>query len=501
MYMKKSKRNVVWMVLFFVMVVLISCTNEEEESSQKIEIEDQAEQLEIDWDEPITIFYESNGVLLNFSNVYPNVKFNAYQMASSTEANEKDCLKYCIEKYGDPDIILINSALTDDISSNRIERWYQEGLIADLEGMYAEDDDLEVSDYIPGTFEILYNEEVLLGIPLSWSMQGLIVPESNVSESHLSLLQNEFNGEELFNALLKELESRKYNDKLFWADWELPFDPISLLIDMGAIIKTENDEYIVDEKLFASLYEFCMLVRSLEEQYRNMNDIDFSKYQGKLALDPTMYDGEYFGLSILGAPQVSMIYAKSIANHFGNTIKMYWIPSANDGTKYIGKVQEIALLGGNSLRKAQAYEVIRMMMDMPVNIINQPGPTAHNPNTFSPVNIQEAINMLEYFDALDVQNLIIRDWSEEVYYTIEKQKLSEDEKQKIIEMIENMVDLDFDLDLQVKVTEISSIYNYYVGEYVKDYKHCYLEIMRVLNPESEKWNMTPEEVEDYMSTE
>ena len=116
--MKKSKRNVVWMVLFFVMVVLISCTNEEEESSQKIEIEDQAEQLEIDWDEPITIFYESNGVLLNFSNVYPNVKFNAYQMASSTEANEKDCLKYCIEKYGDPDIILINSALTDDISSN-----------------------------------------------------------------------------------------------------------------------------------------------------------------------------------------------------------------------------------------------------------------------------------------------------------------------------------------------------------------------------------------------
>ena len=199
--MKKSKRNVVWMVFFFVMVILISCTNEEEESSQKIEIEDQAEQLEIDWDEPITIFYESNGVLLNFSNAYPNVKFNAYQMASSTEANEKDCLKYCIEKYGDPDIILINSALSDDISSNRIERWYLEGLIADLEGMYAEDDDLEVSDYIPGTFEILYNEEVLLGIPLSWSMQGLIVPESNVSESHLSLLQNEFNGEELFNAL------------------------------------------------------------------------------------------------------------------------------------------------------------------------------------------------------------------------------------------------------------------------------------------------------------
>ena len=29
-------------------------------------------------------------------------------------------------------------------------------------------------------------------------------------------------------------------------------------------------------------------------------------------------------------------------------------------------------------------------------------------------------------------------------------------------------------------------------------KYCYLEIMKALNPDSEKWNMTPEEIEAFL---
>ena len=76
----------------------------------------------------------------------------------------------------------------------------------------------------------------------------------------------------------------------------------------------------------------------------------------------------------------------------------------------------------------------------------------------------------------------------------------QEEKQKIQEVIVGIKDLTFKYD---DISE-SEIYYSYENEYVYNNgslntKLCYFELMRAMNPESEKWNMTPEEIAAFVN--
>ena len=99
---------------------------------------------------------------------------------------------------------------------------------------------------------------------MSWSMQGLIVRESKAKESALALLPDDYTGEELFQALMKEIENQENAEEFFWPNWIST--PIDLLLDMNEVKKGENGEVCIEEALFHSLYEFDMK-RTIIDEY------------------------------------------------------------------------------------------------------------------------------------------------------------------------------------------------------------------------------------------
>ena len=197
-----------------------------------------------------------------------------------------------------------------------------------------------------------------------------------------------------------------------------------------------------------------------------------------------------------GAPQVNAVYANSVAKHNRENIHTYWIPTAEDEAAYVGDVRNIAFVGANSARKQQAYDVIRLMMDMPITIIIEPSGN-NDPSTFCPVNINRALQMLEYLDDGE-ENLVIKNLKGMMVDSIEKEKLSKDEKQKVVDVITGVVDLQFQFD----ATEVYSICSSYVDSYKEgndiNHRQCYFEVMKSLNPESEKWNLTQEEIKAFV---
>ena len=105
--------------------------------------------------------------------------------------------------------------------------------------------------------------------------------------------------------------------------------------------------------------------------------------------------------------------------------------------------------------------------------------------------------MLEYLDDGE-ENLVIKNLKGMMVDSIEKEKLSKDEKQKVVDVITGVVDLQFQFD----ATEVYSICSSYVDSYKEgndiNHRQCYFEVMKSLNPESEKWNLTQEEIKAFV---
>lgn len=453
----------------------------------EIEINEDIRQLEYDLAEPLVVFYEEDsGILQNFINMYPEIKIELHHIGWG--GLDSQYLEEYIYEHGEPDIILARNIETG--YNMRFEYWYQDGLIQDLREFYINDDSIIESEYVPSTFQVLDNGEGLLGLPLSWESRCLIIQDSKWEDSELSYLPENYTGKELYTALLHEAKRNREDGEFFWAyNYDFLMDD---LYEMDAVKEDENGEVFIDEELFKLLYEYHIQRELASTGGANQR----YKAQSHPALDPEALDGRYYGSTLDGAPQVNAVYANSVAKHNRENIHTYWIPTAEDEAAYVGDVRNIAFVGANSARKQQAYDVIRLMMDMPITIIIEPSGN-NDPSTFCPVNINRALQMLEYLDDGE-ENLVIKNLKGMMVDSIEKEKLSKDEKQKVVDVITGVVDLQFQFD----ATEVYSICSSYVDSYKEgddiNHRQCYFEVMKSLNPESEKWNLTQEEIKAFV---
>ena len=495
----------IMLLLGLMCIFLVSCSKSKEEAETEEsfnEIEEGVTQFKIDEEEPLVVFYQDASlgnqmpiVLHNFILQHPEINLLIYNINSKNlELETMERIKQLIKQYGDSDIWLLDAESGE--MKELLDDLYDMGMIADISSFYAEDQAIQSEDYVGGTFEVLKNEEALLGIPLSWSKECLIIRDSKWKNSEWAELPKEYTGEELYRALISQFEKGREEDELFWAD-----ESFNLLYDMYEleVLEYKNNEYFIDEKIFEMIYEFGLKQVKQDRAAEKQQSIRYDQFQGCAALDPYMYSGNYFGCSLYEAPQIAAIYTKSMFEMIDEEVHIYYMPTFESSDQYVGRVQECAMVGGNSARKQQAYEVIRMMMDTPITMMTQP--EGYVPETYSPVNVELALQMVDDFDEID-QRLSVTNRIGELLFNVEKQKLTEDEKQqlyKVISKIENLY-------LDDGYTEIDKIYYSYVGEYVNhngslNTKLCYLELMRAMNPESEKWNMTPEEIEAFVNEE
>ncbi len=462
------------------------------------ELEEDVKQLESDEEEPLVVFYDGGlfkpTVLENFQLQHPEVSLQTYRI----HGTDMEGIQETLDQYGEPDIWLIkaNSGIREEI-----DNLDDQGLIADIRPFIIEDVNLDTLDYVGGTFTAMDNGEALLGLPLTWKKTCMIIRDSKWQDSELAYIPENYTGEELYKAFITEYELGQPNDGIFWADRN--FDLMQDLYELG-LVKKEDDEIFIDEDLFAMVYEFTLSQQKVSQDawYMGGSGADNpDQFQGTPALDPSMYAGNYYGCHLTGAPQVTSVYAKSATQLHGEDIYMYYMPTYKSSDEYIAEVGEFAMVGGTSTRQQQAYEVIRLMMDTPMELVYQPQRYDMKGATYSPVNIELAIQMMDYFGSLEM-NLPIHDMSGNLFYTLNKAQLDNREKQQIEELIRGIVDL----SIQYGDHPEMDLYDVYYQDYIYNdgdlnTKLCYFELMRAMNPESEKWDMTPEEIEAFVNEE
>ncbi len=479
----------IW-VAFLVMTVcasLFSCKNREkktEESEIKFELNAEVRQLDYDVTEPLVVFCEcDNGIIANFQSNYPDIPLEIHY----THWFGTEDIEDMIFQYGEPDIIIGFNLWTDD--NVRFVELYEEGYIADIQAFYGADGSIVESDYVPDTFEVMTTDNAMIGMPLSWATRCLLIRDSKWKGSEFSYLEEGYTGSELFSVLKIEQEKPREEDEYFWAHTSTFTDILDDLYEMNVLSHTESGEIVIDEDLFELLYNFRVKIE--KEQYT------LPRMGTHPAINQDALNGKYFGCTLFGAPQIAAVYAKSGAAFEGEEAHIYWIPMINDGDEYIGQVKDVAMVGANSKRKQQAYDVIRLMMDMPIEVYKIAG-WNNAPQTYSPVNINRAMQLLEEFDSKE-ENLVIKDFDDNFSELIPKEKLSEQEKKQIQKIIMNMSGLHFELDGV-------GLYEIYANNLVEslddeeiNHRLCYFEIMRALNPESEKWNLTREEIHAFVN--
>lgn len=496
--MRKKKMHEVfkWKNIFSLLIVvtmlitLVACEERTVgEKSDSVTGSDEIKQHEVDFTEELVVFYEgerwSGDLLTEFIGQHPEIKIAAYPLQADEE--RKEDIEYyklpdTVKRYGDPDIILINTIA----SLNQIGSWYQEGHIGDFATFLAEDLTLNTDEYVGGTFEVFKKQDAIMGLPLSWETRCMVIRDAYWTNQDLSVLEEDYTGKELINILNIELKKAGSENHTFWMNDA--FDLSELLYQLD-LIKEDNEEFAIEEEAFESAYSFAMVKRAVESYVEKT-------YVGNIVdskLNPINYgiEAKHLGCSFWGAPQSTAMHAKSIAATEGQSVQLWWMPTYESSDEYIGQVRDTVLLGGNSSRQKQAYEVIRMMMDASVRTINQPEDSLHR---YSPVNIESALQMLElYNDALK--------------NNVENQELSEEEKEQIRQVIYGIQDLYFFSEQCGDIAGVTEMYSSYYDqmhlmEYEKDeYRLCYYEVMRALNPDSDKWNLSPEEVEMFVKGE
>lgn len=511
--MEKKSKKYIGALLFVLLacIFLMACrtrdSKEEEETSSEItedsavDFEDEVKQFEAEEEEPLVVFYSGSHlsapvVLSNFEIMHPEINLKSY----SIKGSDLESIQETLDEYGEPDIWLLdgNSGI-----SYALDNLYEQGLIADLRTFVTEDESLDPLDYVGGTFTAMDNGEALFGLPLTWKKDCLIIRDPKWQDSELAYLPENYTGEELYKAFITEFEKERPNNGIFWADYT--FGLMSNLYELG-LVKEEDGETVIDEELFTMVFDFTLRQEKQNQEIKNLyprntgsatGDPDL--FQGTPALDPAMYDSNYVGCSLSGAPQVTAVYAKSVIELHGEDIHMYYMPTYNSSDEYVADVADYAMVGGNSARKQQAYDVIRMMMDTPMEIVNQPAGRMSSGETYSPVNIELALELMDYFGSMEI-DLPIYDATSNLFYTLNKGQLTAEEKQQIKDLINGISDLSYWYGDR---PEEAAFYFYY-----DDYMHnsgelkpkfCYLEMMQAWNPDSEKWNMTPAEVEAFLN--
>ena len=467
--MRKIHQYVVVTCLLAFMVILCSCSESKKQEEGSLEKEGEVLQMEVDFEEPLRVFYEDAGFLVNFSNVYPDVELELCKISRSWEGEEMSIESWA-EKYGDPDIVLLHPS-----SGFNLVEEYEKGQVEDIRAYCAEDAALDQANYVGGTFDVFANGEVLMGLPLSWQKQCLIVKESEMMNSALEVLPEGYTGLELFKAMLTEIQKEQYIEKFCWLHM------LSFYYNLKEVAPKIDGKFEIDEEMFKALFEFSiqneMNFEAADEAFGGVYEHLFQT-QGEPALDPDACRGGYYGTSLMGAPQVTAIYAKSVAGMDCEDVEFFWIPTADNGDEYVGLVRDYAFIGKNSARKQQAYEVIRMMMDMPVMFMTQP--TGFDSEIYSSVNIQQSIESLNYFNNLE-QKLHIWNRGGELFYILDQLKLDEEELEEIRGVIKGISSLNMDLS-EEETTELNKLYYDYKSLCVDsgsiDHAMCYAEMQK-----------------------
>ena len=403
-------------------------------------------------EETLLVFYEAEASInvVMFQKEYPDydvkfVPFGAFDDLENMIANE-----------GEPDVIL--AGCNGEI---KMKEWYENGFIKDMDDMFIQDATLKEEDYMKDTFQTGKIDGRLIGLPLTVEIPFYVVCDEFWYGSEFEDLPEEYTGRELYSVLLNEVKKEQSEDMFFLIHRA---DIYEMLTRIG-IIKSKGNEQLGEKELISQLYQYAIEV---SEEYDKAHKY-YDTYQKKefnvgifnSAINPERFGGQFVISEYIGAPQIAVSHIVSANQAIcGQNVHFLWIPNLDDGNKYTVDGKTWGYIG-NTQKKEEAYELVRKMMDLPLdeNLMQLE-------NTYVSVNMEMAIKQLKDNNQ-KVGEINVYGEQGNYMYSIMKEELSDSMQDEIIEVLENVneiyreTEIDFEAEyLQYEYIEEGKIYEY-----------------------------------------
>lgn len=301
--------------------------------------------------------FQGTLMLLGWYRMQPEaLKIEAIGFASAEELEE------AMEEET-PDIILLDK-VTGGAELEPFQ-WIEQEKLAGLNDFLAQDADYDENNYITGVMDAgKYGDEQYI-LPLSVSSQYLLVNEAELGTGTLSALGESTTAQRLMEELIRE--AQLHEDELYFT--HVPFYVETMMPDQwiyemleqtGALhVDHQDQKVIVDEAQFERTMEYMQVV--LEDQNR--------MYQNGAELATADFiDIEDYCTSVLtdrNAPL--MVRYMGSASHQLLGEDMFVLPYQLEEGGYVQSINVMGMVGADSTRQKEAYQVLRKMMDVPAS--------------------------------------------------------------------------------------------------------------------------------------
>ena len=484
---KEIKVFVLVLLALRVILWLTGCSYKDEEKSN-VDVYETLEEME----DEFVVFYDSSAYMLlqSFQDNHPNIEIEMILIDQFTED-----LKEMIDRYGPPDLVLgrIRQLGKDNfIDLCDLPYCYEKGYIADLSVFTANDADLDINAYFPGTFDVFREKDHLYAIPLGISMDFMVTSESKYKSSDFAALEEGYTGRELLDVWLSEISKEREEGEFFCSEI---FSDTNLLYQLGAISHTETGIH-VDEEIFKRVYEYSY---AIDKQRENSEDFWFTSgklfnvdtgYVGHTAFEPRKYEGKFTvsHWAEMDAPGLVLSYATTANQyHLDEGTKAIYFPNMDDGNAYAAKVAVYGAVGAESRRQELAYELLRLLMDEKISYFqnlsgNHFGRVTSDPKNmglnFYPVNKEAAYDFLDEFEQRNSVLFYEQLGSGRFLQMLNRVDVSAEEKTKHENMLKGITGM---YCWNEQMSTISTIISDYQSMEITDYAACYAEVVDFLN--------------------
>lgn len=158
---------------------------------------------------------------------------------------------------------------------------------------------------------------------------------------------------------------------------------------------------------------------------------------------------------------------------FKQEAHILWIPTVDDENAYIAVGKTWGLIGAHTGQKERAYDLIRKMMDVPLD-----EELMKAENTSSSVNKEVALVQLQE-NSQKTEEVQVYSEAGIYMYSFMKEKLSEKMYNEVAEVLENICGIYRETELDI---ELSILQNQYIEEYkASTYENYYHDLIRMMS--------------------
>ena len=364
------------------------------------------------------LYTPENEILIkNFETLYPEYKLEKVLLAYDID--------YAMANGKTPDIIIAEG-------STPLLQWYKSGIIQDLGYYFGEDESIKDEDYFSGALSVGREEGVLLAMPLSSRIPYMTVRKSVEAETAFGNLSGEYTLEEYLNVLEEEYSGRTGKGTMVVSGTPFYGDFVGLLFAVGAVT-LEEGKVEIDQEIFEKLYYICI------ENCRNYQEEAYTSVgtYRDAAIDPR--DGDYKAAYWYRfPPQVGVLYAQSVNRQLlDEDIDVFWWPMAGETGRCAAEITALGMVGSESENPQAAYEVLRLMMDMPMKEWVQPQNGTMSISMDMPVRVENAKALCTYVETNGITKFSIGSTGNN-YEFVEKQIWDGKLKEKVLNMLDGI---------------------------------------------------------------